>query len=63
MCKDLYEIDLHNRRSYCPFCGSENQVEVDTHAPVIISEELAILRVGSVGMNFKCVEMVRNVVN
>jgi hypothetical protein len=40
---------------------SENQVEVDTDAPVIIPEELAILRVGSVGMNFKCVEVVRNV--
>ena len=63
VCKDLYEIDLHSRRSYCSFWGSENQVEVDAHAPVIISEELAKLRIGSVGMNFKCVEVVRDVIN
>ena len=41
----------------------EDQVEIDTHAPVVVPEELAILRVRSVGMNFKCVEVVRNVVN
>lgn len=41
----------------------EDQVEIDTHAPVVVPEELAILRVGSVGMNFQRVEVVHNVVN
>jgi hypothetical protein len=40
---------------------SENQIEVEAHVPVIISEELTILRVGSAGMYFKRVEMVRKV--
>jgi len=39
----------------------ENEVEVETHLSVIISEKLTILRVGSVGMNFKCVEVVCNI--
>jgi hypothetical protein len=33
------------------------------HVPVIISEELTILRVGSVGMYFKRIEMVRDIGN
>jgi hypothetical protein len=41
----------------------ENHVEIDTHAPVVVPKELAIFGVGSVGMNFKRVEVVRNVVN
>ena len=40
---------------------SENQVEVETHVTVIISEELTILRVGSIGMHFKRVEVVCNI--
>jgi hypothetical protein len=42
---------------------SENHVEVESHVPVIISEELTISRVGSVGMYFKRVERVRDIGN
>ena len=40
---------------------SENQVEVEAHVPVIISEELTVLWVGSVGMYLKRVEMVGDI--
>ncbi|RZU43612.1 hypothetical protein BDD14_5291 [Edaphobacter modestus] len=44
-----------------PCYYSENQVEVKTHVTVVISEELPILRVGGAGMDFKRVEVIRNI--
>jgi len=40
---------------------SENHVKVKTHVTVVVSKETSILRVGGVGMDFKRVEVVRNI--